>query len=83
MEEFFDTYDYVSAVPTIQGYNHEVFNKLHIGDLFAQHVKNKKEMFFPKIHSQILIWKFFLSLMKQYIFVNIYFHSVTGDNGEK
>ena len=28
MEEFFDTCDYVSAVPTIQGYNHGVFNKL-------------------------------------------------------
>ena len=28
MEEFFGTCDYVSAVPTIQGYNHNVFNKL-------------------------------------------------------
>jgi len=28
MEEFFGACDYVSAVPTIQGYNHNVFNKL-------------------------------------------------------
>ena len=28
MEKFFDTCDYVSAVPTIQGYNHGIFNKL-------------------------------------------------------
>ena len=30
MKEFFDTCDYVSAVPTIQGYNHGVLNKLFI-----------------------------------------------------